>query len=106
MRTGQCPKCGGTKIGYLENVLDVKSGNDLDFRIRVEEFRHLMATSVKKGWLRKEEHKAMVEAYVCTDCGFFEEYVKAPDKVPWDALPLFRWHSTDADSSDEPEGEK
>jgi len=30
------------------------------------------------------KHTAQTEAYVCSECGFFEEYVKAPAEVPWD----------------------
>ena len=35
--------------------------------------------------------EATVEAFVCTECGHFEEYVKDAGNVPWDKLPHFRW---------------
>jgi hypothetical protein len=35
--------------------------------------------------------EANIEAFVCADCGYFEEYVKDTGNVPWDKLPHFRW---------------
>jgi len=35
---------------------------------------------------------ADAEAYVCTECGYFEEYVKDPGAVPWEKLAPFHWH--------------
>ena len=28
-----------------------------------------------------------LEAYVCTECGWFEEYVADVGKIPWDRVP-------------------
>jgi hypothetical protein len=38
------------------------------------------------------EHRARVEVYVCTECGFFEEYVVSPGNVEWTKLTPFSWH--------------
>ncbi len=27
------------------------------------------------------------EAYACEECGYFEEYVKNPEEMPWENLP-------------------
>ena len=32
-----------------------------------------------------------LEAWVCTECGFYETYVKDPSTVPFDELDGFRW---------------
>lgn len=44
------------------------------------------------GFFSKKEYRADVEAYVCTECGYFEEYVKNPADVEWEKLAPFRWH--------------
>jgi hypothetical protein len=31
------------------------------------------------------------EAFICGDCGFFEEYVKNPEALEWDKFLNFRW---------------
>jgi hypothetical protein len=33
----------------------------------------------------------ILEAYVCADCGCYESYVKAPDRVMWDEMKGLRW---------------
>ena len=75
-RTWQCPKCAGTRVGYFDEVSDadrIRGARTLD-------------RSDKESWIA-----ASVEAFVCTDCGYFEEYVKDAGNVAWDKLPHFRW---------------
>ena len=53
-----------------------------------------IASETTKGWLGTSEKKSLagdVEAYLCADCGYFEEYLKSPETVPWDRLEHFRW---------------
>lgn len=52
--------------------------------------------AVGSGWLKSPEGR--VEAYVCTSCGYFEEYVVAPQQVPWEDLEGFSWHSVGGDA--------
>ena len=91
MRNGKCPKCSGTKIGRFENVLDVKTNNSEAVQIRNREFKRLGSVSEKTGFLSSETKAAEVEAFVCTECGYLEEYVKDPGGVPWEKLSLFSW---------------
>ena len=42
-------------------------------------------------WGRGYEAHGAVEAYVCTECGYFEEYVVSPADVPWDEMNDFEW---------------
>jgi hypothetical protein len=36
-------------------------------------------------------HRGEIEAFVCTDCGYFEEYVRNPQSIPWSTMKGFRW---------------
>lgn len=72
-------------------MLDAVTNNNDATRIRNKEFKKLGSVRQKTGMLSSEEHSAEVEAFVCTECGYLEEYVKAPADVPWESLPLFRW---------------
>lgn len=33
------------------------------------------------------------EAYVCADCGFFEEYLREPRRMRWEHVDGAHWHS-------------
>jgi hypothetical protein len=46
--------------------------------------------------VRVERLMAQTEAYVCTECGWFEEYVARPEEVPWNRAEGGRWYSGDA----------
>jgi len=85
-RSWKCPKCNGTKIGYLDNLYD--SGGAEQARSRT-----LQMGQEQEGGIFSQRHiyKAEVEAFICTECGYFEEYVREPEKVRWDKLPFFRW---------------
>jgi len=41
----------------------------------------------------REAVSANVEAYICTECGYFEEYVKDAKNLDWDKLEAFRYCS-------------
>jgi hypothetical protein len=81
-RTWQCPKCAGTKVGYFDELLDEARGQ--------REIRRLDVAN-EGGVFSPRWIQASVEAFVCTECGYFEEYVKDAANVPWDKLPHFRW---------------
>jgi len=92
MRDGTCPKCKGTRIGFFEHVLDAYSNNSAELRVTNREFRKLSAINESTGFFSSTLHEAVVEALVCTECGYFEEYIKNPGEVEWERLPLFRWY--------------
>jgi predicted nucleic-acid-binding Zn-ribbon protein len=81
-RTRRCPKCKCRKIGYISTVMDDTAGGQRPRRL---------AETREGGFLKfgGAVHAAEVEAYVCTECGYFEEYVKKPRDVPWDRLEAF-----------------
>ena len=82
-RTRRCPKCKSKRIGYIATVMDDTGRGERPRRLAETQkggFLHLGPSTV---------HAAEVEAYVCTDCGFFEEYVKEPKAVEWDKLEAF-----------------
>ena len=83
-RTGTCPKCGGKRIGRFEYVAD-----ETDATTQPGKRRCLWWQSA--GFF-KGENRADVEAYACTECGYFEEHVKNPGAVAWEKLKPFSWH--------------
>ena len=76
--SGVCPKCQGTKIGHLGRVVDWDRG--------------AVERRLAQGRVGRMSAYGPVEAYICTECGFFEEYVKDPATVPWTSLDSFTWH--------------
>lgn len=81
----QCPKCKSLKIGHLPHQLDRSGKFDMAFPRMVgtvEEQGLVFTKAVKTG---------LMEAYVCTECGYFESYVVSPESVPFEELEGFRW---------------
>ncbi|MEL6347787.1 MAG: hypothetical protein AAFV53_32075 [Myxococcota bacterium] len=72
-----CPKCNSRKIGRLSHVVDWDRG--------------AVARRLAKGRVGRMTAYGTVEAYICTSCGYFEEYVKEPGKVPWHRVDGFSW---------------
>jgi hypothetical protein len=91
MKRGKCLKCGSRRVGRLESLVDAYTSNSPETRDMNQEHRALAALTQKTGWLSSEEVSATVEAFVCTKCGYFEEYVKAPLDFPWEEAPGFSW---------------
>jgi predicted nucleic-acid-binding Zn-ribbon protein len=85
-RTATCPKCQSTKIGRFDHVADESDATTEPGR------RRSLWWQLEGGFWSKTEHRAEVEAYVCTECGYFEEYVKNPGAVSWEKLAPFSWH--------------
>jgi predicted RNA-binding Zn-ribbon protein involved in translation (DUF1610 family) len=88
----QCPKCHSLRIGYFERVRD--RGKHSGGERVLDTHGELEGGFFTGDW---KEYTAEVEAYVCTDCGFFEEYVKNPKDVRWDKLERFRWVRPEAE---------
>jgi predicted nucleic-acid-binding Zn-ribbon protein len=84
--SGKCSKCGSSRVGRLEYVAD-----ETDATTEPGKKRSLWWQS-EGGFFSSKVHRADVEAYVCTECGYFEEYVKNPQSIPWENLAPFRWH--------------
>ena len=82
-RTRQCPKCNGRRIGYLEGLAD-QGDHAHDRRIGKVSVGSVLG-------LQAFTAHGDVEAFVCTECGYFEEYVKEPRAIEWDKMKGFRW---------------
>ena len=63
MKNGKCPKCGSTNVFASDN------GAGPGFSLHMRTGQHSLQTTDK--W----------ETYICTDCGFFENYVLDKDKL-------------------------
>jgi DNA-directed RNA polymerase subunit RPC12/RpoP len=72
----QCPRCSSRKVGYLEEVKD--SGV------------HRMVVGTAAGGLFVK-NIGKLEAYVCTECGYYQTYVKEPEAIPFDEVEGFHW---------------
>ena len=84
----RCPTCQGIKIGHLESVSDVGDHREA----RASDIRALGRYIYKEySGSSRVQRVGAVEAYVCTECGYFEEYVKAPTSIPWESLHGFTW---------------
>ena len=82
--TWQCPKCQSRRVGYLKKVHDKSRSGDTG--------RKLASQSVGKVLgMRATRPGGDIEAFVCTECGYFEEYVKDPQSIDWERFPDFRW---------------
>ncbi len=82
MRTsGKCTKCGSLAIGHLSRLVD-----DTGERGGARFATALLGidTTIAQG-------AGPLEAYVCTECGYLETYVRAPATVPFEKLQGFRW---------------
>ena len=83
-KTWQCPKCQSQRVGYLETLPDQRDGQDHDRKIG-------SAITSSLGPFGVGTMVGVIEAFVCTECGYFEEYVKEPTSIPWDQVSGFRW---------------
>ena len=105
MKNGVCPKCAGKKIVHLDHVIDSADWSGLshggpDKRnadVGGSVYRHIaIGVETYETWLtgKTVERRGLVcatEAYVCSGCGFFEEYVREPESVNWDDLHGATW---------------
>jgi len=85
MKSGKlCPKCGSKKIGYIDTVMD-------DAGHSKPKERKLAESLAGSAWQMgpRKAVSAVVEAYVCTSCGYFEEYVKDASTLEWSKIKAF-----------------
>jgi predicted nucleic-acid-binding Zn-ribbon protein len=83
--TAVCPKCQSQNIAKVTHVADATSyygsGDDLTTNTgRAPVARRLLASVAEHG---SQKTTGDVEAYVCMQCGYFEEYLADPTKVDW-----------------------
>jgi len=79
----RCPKCGTTHVGHFATVMD-----DIGAMTGVP--RRLADARASGTWNTKRL-VVEVEAYVCTQCGYFEEYVKDAQAVEWEQIDGFEY---------------
>ncbi len=88
-KSKQCPKCDSRKVGYINHQPEADPG-----RWRI--VAHIRARQFGEG--SGPKLSPVLEAYVCTRCGFYESYVRAPEATPWAELSGFRMLNATPDS--------
>jgi hypothetical protein len=102
-RTGVCPKCEGRRVVHVAQVADAGNWNGMGIgSISARAGTHhvprrvLVQRTVSKGVFGGTsegfEPVGETEAYVCADCGFFEEYVREPHGVRWEDIVGASWY--------------
>ncbi|GEM_PF-3259855 len=106
-RSKQCPKCQSLRIGHI--AFQVDANDVLVSRDEREDHQFInaarQAVSRSLGIQRTPRRvdgvgKALplvgqLEAFVCTECGYHETYVREPKTVPWNDLQGFTWVNPD-----------
>lgn len=92
-RSNVCPKCQGVAIVHLPVVTDAgdwagDSEGTLNDRRGIHHVSRALGLVFKKsagGLFDSDTYTpvAETEAYICTGCGYAEEYVKDAASVPW-----------------------
>lgn len=99
-RTKQCPKCESRRIGYLPQQPDLDNVAMLDNGQIGDPDEHVHGRPIGVGgtrntgilaWGNVRMFVGTLEAYVCTDCGYYETYAADPKAVPWATIQGFRW---------------
>lgn len=88
-RTWKCPKCQSARVGYFESLIDAQGTYQPASR-KVGEARREVE-GILGGRSETKVAAGELEAFVCTDCGYMEEYVKDPQSLDWNAFERFRW---------------
>lgn len=83
-KSARCPKCDSPRVGHFRRQLD-RSGE-------YDTAHERMVGTAETGLVfTVEVMTGAMEAYVCTECGYFESYVVSPRSVAFDKLEGFRW---------------
>ena len=82
-RTGICTKCSGQRVVKIALVVDATEdamGGD-----RTPIHQREVGRPVPRAILatRNQNVCGFTEAYVCAECGWFEEYIAHPEKIEW-----------------------
>lgn len=90
--TKQCPKCDSRRVGQITYQPDADGGGRTAWRVigrpRYSDAADKLDTA----------HLGLLEAYVCTECGYHESYVKDVESVRWSELSGFRLLNPEAES--------
>ncbi len=78
----RCPKCGSRRIGHLACLPDTFGHQETITTERA------LGTALVDGKRTRIGH---LEAYVCANCGYLEEYVADPQRTPFDSIEGFSW---------------
>ncbi len=104
-RTKKCPKCDSLRIGYVDTQIDL---DERAFRFeggaatrgkppdRVVGHGKPLSTGAFAG---ASPLVGVLEAYVCTECGYHESYVKEPRTIDWVGIVGFTWVNPGAPSN-------
>ena len=84
----QCPKCSDRRLVHLKEVY----GHGQTLALQRQILR-LAEPPLSAAFLASRSRAGEVEAYVCTVCGYFEEYVLDVGEIDWDAIQGCTWHS-------------
>lgn len=109
--SGECPKCGGRRIIRLPRVADASdqggtTAGDMTRRNGCTLVpRQIAERAVTESGLFGNSTLRYVgacptEAYVCSGCGFVEEYVKDVENIDWTEIHGAVWHG-DSDGDGE-----
>lgn len=79
-REKQCPKCKSVQIGHIAHQPDLRADSATAKKRVVGLGLGVGGEIVKHGQL---------EAYVCTRCGYYESYVRDPQRIDWDEIAGF-----------------
>ncbi len=86
-RRKRCPKCGSDAIGHLDHLPDTMSSEQ-------EISEQALGLVVRASG---PEKVGVIEAFVCTECGLLETYVRDPEGVPFEEIVGFSWVSADSE---------
>ena len=75
-RTGICTKCACTRVMKVDWLADLGGEGE------GERYGGRLLVRASGG----RDAYGRLEAYVCTGCGWFEEYVADVSKIPWDRV--------------------
>ena len=89
----KCPKCSSDKIGHLVSTLDRENTSTGGVRSVVGQADK--EGTFKGATVMPGDLWGSLEAYVCTECGYFEHYVYRPEQVPFELLKGFSWVNKD-----------
>ena len=83
-KKGICPKCGSRNIYYIKNVADkFDKGSTYNSKAMIA-----LTTKGKLGGYAEGE----LEAYVCSVCGYCEQYIKNPAYLPVDGKTIIEYN--------------
>ena len=94
-KTGICPKCDSQKIGFIENVLNktqgtVGSRQVVGYPKAPVGITRSETSSGFLGSIVRNTSAGELEAFFCTECGFFETYIKNPAELDYEKIEGFK----------------